>query len=212
MSEESATAGATPPRQGCFMMHAEYVQHHFSWYDIEQLCFWSLQMLKLVHRLKIVLANMGSTAQHRMHLLQCLEASQQLESKQQWESDPQVEQGNVAPGQDNICQHPKISTQNSSEPSNYPPCCHGLLYVCANSTCHQHALLACCVDLCSNMCTAGQLFLQSCMIACSAAITSVSETVPSTDALSCLLVPTLPSQGNLAFDDEHCCHSVCKGF
>ena len=150
---------------------------------------------------------MGSTAQHCMHLLQCLEASQQPESQQQWRSDPQVEQGNVPPGQDNVCQHPKISTQDSSEHSHDQSCCYELLYLCANSTCHQHALLAYCVR-CSHMCTAGQLFLHSYVMACCAATTSVHEPVPATDALSCLLVPTVPSSVNLASDDKHCCHSV----
>ncbi len=62
------------------------------------------------------------------------------------------------------------------------------------------------VYICSKMCTAGQLFLQSFIKACSAAIKPVSETVSC--SLSCLLVPTVFSGVNLASDDKHCCHSV----
>ena len=64
------------------------------------------------------------------------------------------------------------------------------------------------VYVCSHMCTAGQLFLHSYVMACCAATTSVHEPVPATDALSCLLVPTVPSSVKLASDDKHCCHSV----
>ena len=162
MSEESATAAATPPRQDCFMMHADYVQHQFSWCDTEQLFFLSLQRLELVCRLHICNSQCGLTS-HVGPLLQCLEASQQPESKQQWQSDPQVEQAHLTPGQSIVCQHPKISSQDSSEHSNHQSCCHGLLYVCTNSTRHQHALLACCVHLQHHF-----------ALACSAAVTSVS--------------------------------------